>query len=56
MVEPPSTQNPRAGVKNPTSGNQLTNINKQIQQLLGNQSPTGKITDAEIDSILTKLG
>jgi len=41
---------------NPSSGNQVSALNKQIQQLLGNQSPTGKITDAEIDSILTKLG
>jgi hypothetical protein len=55
VVEPPSAQNPRAGVKNPTSGNQLTNINKQIQQLLGNQAPTGKITDTDIDAILSKL-
>lgn len=37
-------------------GNQTAGLNKQIQQLLGNQLPTGKITDAEIDVILTKLG
>ena len=39
-----------------SSGTNVSDINTQIQQLLGNQSPTGQITDADIDLILTKLG
>lgn len=39
-----------------SSSTNVSDINIQIQQLLGNQSPTGKITDADIDLILTKLG
>lgn len=43
-------------VVNTKSKVDVTSINKQIQQYLGNQQPTGQITDADIDAILTKLG
>lgn len=39
-----------------SSGSNVSDINTQIQQSLGNQAPTGQITDADIDLILTKLG
>ena len=35
---------------------QVTNYNKTIQTSLGSQKPTGQITDADLDNILTKLG
>lgn len=35
---------------------QTATVTKQIQTSLGNQTPTGKITDAELDAILAKLG
>lgn len=38
------------------STNNTINYTKQIQQSLGSTNATGKITDTDIDSILTKLG
>lgn len=35
---------------------EVTNYNTQIQQSLGVQQPSGAITDADLDNILTKLG
>ena len=56
----PDTPNPGVVTEPNTTpssgGNTITDTNTQIQQLLGNQSPTGQITDSEIDQILAKLG
>jgi len=49
----PKTQVPKTQVP---LGVNVSDLNKQIQQSLGNQQPTGQITDTEIDAILTKLG
>jgi hypothetical protein len=35
---------------------QVKTYNTQIQTSLGSQKPTGQITDADLDNILTKLG
>jgi hypothetical protein len=48
--------NQSKGTQTTQTNSQLITLNKQIQQSLGNQKPTGQITDAEIDSILVKLG
>jgi hypothetical protein len=53
-TQAPKTQAPKTQA--PKSNTQLIDLNKQIQQSLGNQQPTGQITDTEIDTILTKLG
>jgi hypothetical protein len=37
-------------------GQQVNTYNTQIQQSLGGQSPTGQISDTDLDNILTKLG
>jgi hypothetical protein len=50
---PAKTQVPKTQVP---LGVNVSDLNKQIQQSLGNQQPTGQITDTEIDAILTKLG
>jgi pyruvate/2-oxoglutarate dehydrogenase complex dihydrolipoamide acyltransferase (E2) component len=58
-VQTPKAQAPKAQapkVQAPKSNTQLIDLNKQIQQSLGNQQPTGQITNTEIDAILTKLG
>lgn len=58
-AQTPKAQAPKAQapkVQAPKSNTQLIDLNKQIQQSLGNQQPTGQITNTEIDAILTKLG
>ena len=61
-TEQPGTEQPgtgQPGTGQPGTGQpntQVIELNKQIQQLLGNQQPTGQITDTDIDAILTKLG
>lgn len=57
-TQTPKTQEPKtqAPKTQAPSGVRVSDLNKQIQQSLGNQKPTGQITDAEIDTILTKLG
>ena len=56
----PATQAPKTQKTAPKtqvpSGTKVLDLNKQIQQYLGNQQPTGQITDTDIDAILTKLG
>lgn len=49
----PKTQAPKTQAP---SGTKVLDLNKQIQQSLGNTQPTGQISDAEIDAILAKLG
>jgi hypothetical protein len=38
------------------TGTNVVDLNKQIQQSLGIQNPTGKISDADVDAIIAKLG
>jgi len=54
-VEPPPTKTQVSKTQVPLGVN-VSDLNKQIQQSLGNQQPTGQITDTEIDAILAKLG
>ena len=53
---------PPQQVKTPDSvgggqiASQTATVTKQVQTSLGSKTPTGKITDAELDAILAKLG
>jgi hypothetical protein len=55
VKQPNKTTQPGSKGTPSQSNSQLIELNKQIQQLLGNQAPTGKITDTDIDAILSKL-
>jgi hypothetical protein len=55
VKQPDKTTQPGSKGTPSQSNSQLIELNKQIQQLLGNQAPTGKITDTDIDAILSKL-
>lgn len=57
VAPPPKTETPPPHTELSQQRNsQLMDLNKQIQQLLGNQTPTGKLTDDDINNIMIKLG
>lgn len=64
QITPSSNDTKIKDIESPTSGEQqqtqqkteTQTVTKQVQTSLGSKTPTGKITDAELDAILAKLG
>lgn len=56
VVKPTTTKKPVTKQTPQQFAQQVKTYNTQIQTSLGSQKPTGQITDADLDNILTKLG